>query len=172
MQLALREARHAYDRGEVPIGAVLIRNGQVISAGRNRVEELQDASAHAEMLTMRTGAAELRGWRLSNATLYCTVEPCPMCAAALQAFRVERLVYGAPNPRLGAFESAIRPARPVYDPSIEVTSGVLAEESAELMRSFFRKRRERPQFHPPPLPRGRPPESEALTQPSRDSNLR
>ena len=158
MRLARREARVAFDRGEVPIGAVLVRDDQVISVGSNRVEDLQDASAHAELLCMRAGAAQLRSWRLSNATLYCTVEPCPMCAAALQAFRVERLVYGAANPRLGAFESAMRQEAPPlhpYHPSMEVSAGVLAVDSAELMRAFFRKCRERKAHSAAPLDTGR-----------------
>lgn len=151
MRLALREARNAFGEGEVPIGAVLVRGGKVISVGRNRVETLHDASAHAEMLCMRAAAAELRSWRLGNSTLYCSVEPCPMCAAALSAFRVDRLVYGSRNPRLGAFEGAMQPAQCVphpYHTCIDVTGGILAAESSELMRTFFLRCRERRSFDP------------------------
>ena len=143
MRLALREAEKAYAAGEVPIGAVLVRGGEALVAERNRVEELSDASAHAEMNCMRA-AAKHEGWRLAESTLYCTVEPCPMCLAAVYAFRVPRLVYGTTNPRLGAVESATAlgvpaGAHPFHD--IETTGGVLADDAAELMKSFFRKRR-------------------------------
>ena len=120
MDLALEEAAAARDAGEVPIGSVLVMAGEVVASARNRVEELQDASAHAEMLCMRAAAASHGGWRLNAdaagdpcpSTLYVTVEPCPMCYAALHGFRVERLVYGAPNDRLGAVHGAMRaPAR-------------------------------------------------------------
>ena len=143
MRIALREAEKAYAAGEVPIGAVLVRGGEALVAERNRVEELSDASAHAEMNCMRA-AAKHEGWRLAESTLYCTVEPCPMCLAAVYAFRVPRLVYGTTNPRLGAVESATAlgvpaGAHPFHD--IETTGGVLADDAAELMKSFFRKRR-------------------------------
>ena len=105
MQLALAQASLAFQAGEIPIGAVLVRGGECIAAERNRVEELQDASAHAEMLCLRSGSAALHSWRLLGTTLYVTVEPCPMCLAASHAFRIDRLVYGTVNPRLGAVES-------------------------------------------------------------------
>jgi len=146
MRLALREAASAYQSGEVPIGAVLVVEGRMIAAARNRVEELQDASAHAEMLCVRQAAAELGTWRLEGSTLYCTVEPCPMCLAALHAFRVSRLVYGTVNRRLGAVESAMCAGRtggamhPFH--SLTATRGVLAADSAALMQRFFQRRRQ------------------------------
>ena len=106
-RLTLLEAEIAFEEGEVPIGAVLVRDGAILAASHNRVEALRDASAHAEMLCARAAATAEGTWRLSETTLYCTVEPCPMCLAALHAFRIERLVYGTTNPRLGAVESAL-----------------------------------------------------------------
>ena len=143
MRLALAQASLAFHAGEVPIGSVLVHKGECISATCNRVEELQDASAHAEMLCLRGGAAALGSWRLMGTTLYVTVEPCPMCLAALHAFRIDRLVYGTVNPRLGAVESSMgRPAgaeHPYHN--FEITSGVMGDEASELMKCFFRKRR-------------------------------
>ncbi|EOD11121.1 hypothetical protein EMIHUDRAFT_104884 [Emiliania huxleyi CCMP1516] len=123
--------------------------GEVVASARNRVEELQDASAHAEMLCMRAAAASHGGWRLNAdaagdpcpSTLYVTVEPCPMCYAALHGFRVERLVYGAPNDRLGAVEHPFH--------TLEVQGGVREEAAAELMRAFFRGRRRQPGWQEP-----------------------
>lgn len=151
MRAALAEAAAAFEADEVPIGAVLVRDGAIVAAAHNQVERLQDASAHAEMLCMREAAAAATHWRLSEATLYCTIEPCPMCLAALHAFRVGRLVYGAPNPRMGAVESALRLAADVPHPyhELEVTGGVLADDAGELMRSFFRRRREQGPYVPP-----------------------
>ena len=108
MRMALDQASAAFRAGEIPIGSVLVHEGRCISAEHNRVEELQDASAHAEMLCMRNGAAAMGSWRLLDTTLYVTVEPCPMCMAALYAFRVGRLVYGTVNPKLGAVESDLK----------------------------------------------------------------
>tara|TARA_B110001452_G_scaffold236914_1_gene216465 strand:+ start:70 stop:774 length:705 start_codon:yes stop_codon:yes gene_type:complete len=107
MRLALEQASIAFRAGEVPIGSVLVREGECLAAEANRVEELQDASAHAEMNCLRAGAKSLGSWRLLDSTLYVTVEPCAMCMAAIQAFRVRRLVYGTVNPRLGAVESSM-----------------------------------------------------------------
>ena len=145
MDEALREAERAFAAGEVPIGAILVRGGNVVARACNQVETLQDASAHAEMLCARAGAAAAGSWRLSEHTLYCTVEPCPMCMAALHAFRIERLVYGAPNPRMGAVVSALRPAGEAANHSpyhtLSITGGVQSERCGELMKSFFRRRR-------------------------------
>lgn len=150
MSAALRQAEAAFEAGEVPIGAVIVHDGVIIAEAHNRVEALRDASAHAEMLCARAAAAHPSwpSWRLHKTTLYCTVEPCPMCLAALHAFRVDRLVYGAPNPRLGAIEGALRPQSDFEHPyhSLSITSGVLAEEAGELMRSFFKRRRKQPSF--------------------------
>ena len=143
MRLALAQASLAFHAGEIPIGSVLVHKGECISAARNRVEELQDASAHAEMLCLRGGAAAQRSWRLMGTTLYVTVEPCPMCLAALHAFRIDRLVYGTVNPRLGAVESSMRRPASAEHPyhSFEIAGGVMADDASELMKRFFRKRR-------------------------------
>jgi tRNA(adenine34) deaminase len=144
MREALKEAKKAFENDEVPVGAVLVRGDKIIARGANQVELLQDATAHAEMLCITTGAAFLGNWRLAGATLYCTLEPCAMCAAALFASRIERLVWGAPDLRLGANGSWIdlfAQKHPMH--SIEVSRGVLEAEAAELMRVFFQKKRKK-----------------------------
>lgn len=146
MRLALQQAEAAATAGEVPIGAVAVRDGEVLASAHNRVEALQDASAHAEMLCARAAAAATGGWRLQNTTLYCTVEPCPMCLAALHAFRIERLVYGTTNPRLGAHVGDMRTTQPLNEHpfhTVDVTGGVLDGPASDLMKSFFRGRRAR-----------------------------
>ena len=148
MAHALREAEHAFAADEVPIGAVLVRDGAILTRAHNRVEMDHDASAHAEMLCLRSAAADLGTWRLNATTLYVTVEPCALCLAALQAFRVERLVYGAPNTRMGAIESDMRAISEVQHPyhELEVEGGVRGEEAADLMRRFFQGRRDEPRY--------------------------
>jgi tRNA(adenine34) deaminase len=145
MRLALAQASLAFQAGEIPIGSVLVRGGECIAAERNRVEELQDASAHAEMLCLRSGSAALHSWRLLGTTLYVTVEPCPMCLAASHAFRIDRLVYGTVNPRLGAVESSMAQHSHPNDEhpfhSFEISGGVLADEAGEIMKRFFERRR-------------------------------
>lgn len=156
MRLAIHEARQAARRNEVPIGALVVRNVtqandhdttttfRVVATGRNRVEARHDASAHAELVALRRAAARSRDWRLLNCTLYSTLEPCPMCLAATQAFRVSRLVYGAPDARLGAVETHVRlleiAQHPFHNVSV-VATGVLRDECADMMRTFFRMRR-------------------------------
>lgn len=142
MREALKEAKKAFARDEVPIGAVLVHENKVIARGFNEVELLQDATAHAEMICLTAGASALGNWRLENTTLYCTLEPCAMCAGAMLSSRISRLVWGAPDLRLGANGSWIdlfSMKHPMH--SLEVTSHVLEEESALLMRTFFEKMR-------------------------------
>jgi tRNA(adenine34) deaminase len=172
MNLALQQAAAAGTRSEVPIGAVVVRNQtqtllsqsqsqlshlphqqdqeqhvyfQVLSVAGNAVEERHDASAHAELLALRAAANREQNWRLSNQTiLYSTLEPCPMCLAAAQAFRIEQVVYGAPDLRLGAVETHMRLLQDHVHPFHNITrvvSGVQAEQSAEQLRAFFRQRR-------------------------------
>ncbi len=144
MMEALEEARKAYAAGEVPVGAVAVRDGEILLRAYNMVERLKDASAHAEMLVLKKAAAYLDRWRLNDIDLYVTVEPCPMCAMAMVLFRVRRVVFGAPEPRTGAGGSFIELLdNPALNHRIEVVPGVMAEESAELLRSFFRDRRDR-----------------------------
>ena len=134
MREALKEARKAFDLNEVPVGAVLVQNERVIARGHNQVEMLKDATAHAEMLAISAASGALENWRLLDTTLYCTLEPCAMCAGALLLSRVKRLVWSAPDLRLLQ--------KPLMH-TIEVKSGVLATESATLMQEFFEKCRKR-----------------------------
>jgi tRNA(adenine34) deaminase len=142
MREALKEAKKAYDADEVPVGAVLVHKGKVIARGHNQVELLQDATAHAEMICLTAGSSVFENWRLTETTLYCTLEPCCMCAGALLAARVKRLVWGAPDLRLGAGGSWIdlfSLKHPMH--TLEVVSGILEAEAADLMRQFFQQKR-------------------------------
>jgi tRNA(adenine34) deaminase len=143
MREALREAKKAYEKGEVPVGAILVHSGEIVARGHNQVELLQDATAHAEMVCITSGASAIGNWRLEGMTLYCTLEPCAMCAGALFASRIDRLVWGAPDLRLGANGSWVNlfdKKHPMH--TIEVVGHVLAAESSTLMKSFFQQRRE------------------------------
>lgn len=145
MGQALREARKAYAGGEVPIGAVVVHEGKIISRAWNQVELLKDATAHAEMLAL-TGAQEALGdWRLEKCTLYVTKEPCPMCAGAIVHCRPDRVVFGCPDPKAGAAGGWINllEANPPLNHRCDVTPGVLGEECLFLIQSFFREARER-----------------------------
>jgi len=139
MSLALDEARRAYREGEVPIGAVLIdEDGILISREHNRIEQLRDATAHAEILALRTASYKLNRRRLTGCTLYSTVEPCAMCAGALVLCRVKRLVYGVTDSKFGAAESLFNVVNnPALNHRLEVTAGVMEEACRELMKKFF-----------------------------------
>lgn len=142
MREALAEARKAYDLGEVPIGAVVVLNGEIIGRGHNLREILNDSTAHAEILAMREAAKSIGDWRLNEATLYSTIEPCPMCAGATVQFRVGTLVYGARDPKAGAVDSLVDLVRdPRFNHRVEVISGVLEEECAGIIKDFFRELR-------------------------------
>jgi len=144
MRLALQEALKAYAEGEVPVGAVAVRDGEVVAQGHNLRETLKDPTAHAEMLVLRRAAEVLGGWRLVGGTLYCTMEPCPMCAGAVVLARLPRLVYGVDDPKAGAAGSVVDLLRhPGLNHRVEVTGGVLAEESRALFQRFFRELRGR-----------------------------
>jgi len=142
---ALAEARRAAGIGEVPIGAVVVREGEVIGRGHNRREIEGDPLAHAELLAIREAASRLQGWRLEGCTMYVTLEPCAMCAGALVNSRVARLVYGAADPKAGYCGTL---GNLVQDPRLnhrlEVTAGVLESESAALLRGFFASLRRAP----------------------------
>lgn len=142
MAEALKEARAAAARGEVPVGAVVVRDGAPAGRGGNQVEQLQDPTAHAEILAIGAAAGAGESWRLDDATLYVTLEPCTMCCGALLLARVGRLVYGAPDPRAGAVASTARllEGNP-YRHGLEVVGGILAEPCAALLQEFFRARR-------------------------------
>ena len=142
MKLALEEAAKAARQGEVPIGAVLVKEGVIVAADHNRREQLGDATAHAELLVIRQAGRLLGGWRLSGTTLYVTLEPCPMCAGALVQARVDRLVYGAADPKGGAagtLYNIVRDER--LNHRLSVTAGILENECASLLQDFFRSRR-------------------------------
>jgi len=145
MGLALREAEQALEEGEVPVGAVVVRGGRLLGRGHNRVEALQDATAHAEILALGAASSTVGSWRLEGAILYVTLEPCVMCAGAVLLARVSRLVFGAHDPTMGACGSV----RDVLDAArlagrIQVSSSVRAPECAALMERFFRQLRTSP----------------------------
>ncbi|MCX5913168.1 MAG: tRNA adenosine(34) deaminase TadA [Deltaproteobacteria bacterium] len=142
MQMALEEAQKAGEEGEVPVGAVLVFEGQVIARGHNRPIGLSDPTGHAEILTLRAAAAAAGNYRLPRSTLYVTLEPCVMCAGALVQGRVSRVVYGADDPKSGGVQSLytiLSDER--LNHRVEVRSGVLLEECREALRRFFRERR-------------------------------
>jgi tRNA(adenine34) deaminase len=142
MRYALNRARQAAARGEVPVGAVLVQNGELLAEGFNEPIEAHDPTAHAEIVALRRGATALRNYRLTGTTLYVTIEPCLMCVGAMVHARIGRLVYGAPEPKAGAIESAFRALdHPSLNHRFEITGGVLAEASRALMRDFFQGRR-------------------------------
>jgi tRNA(adenine34) deaminase len=142
MRIALNEARMAAESGEVPVGAVIERGGEVIAVAGNEREELRDPTAHAEMIAIREAARSLGGWRLPGCTIYVTIEPCPMCAGAIYQARIERLVFGAPDEKAGATGTLMDITRdPRLNHQTEVTGGVLADECAAVMREFFSGRR-------------------------------
>lgn len=142
MREALAEASKAYALGEVPIGAVVVLNGKIVGRGHNLRETLIDSTAHAEILAMREAARNSSDWRLSEAVLYSTIEPCAMCAGALVQFRVKLLVYGAADLKAGAVDSVMDVVRePRFNHQVAVLSGVLAEECSEIIRRFFKELR-------------------------------
>ncbi|MBO4995308.1 MAG: nucleoside deaminase [Muribaculaceae bacterium] len=137
MQLALEEARAAFDAGEVPVGAVVVTDGRVIGRGHNLTECLGDVTAHAEMQAITAAASTLGGKYLTKCTLYVTVEPCLMCAGAIGWSQISRIVYGASDPKRGYGTYTDKP----FHPRAEVRGGVMAEECGELMKRFFAKQR-------------------------------
>ncbi len=142
MRLAIGEANQASEESEVPVGAVLLRGDEPIAVAHNRTEQLDDPSAHAEILALRQGGCATGDWRLDGTTLGVTLEPCPMCLGAIILARVERLVYGARDPRLGACGSAIELPDPALAPHLrEVRHATHPDECGELLRAFFRERR-------------------------------
>ncbi len=144
MRRALREATRAAQEQEVPVGAVVVRDGQVLARAHNRPIGLRDPTAHAEILALRRAARKLGNYRLTGCDLYVTIEPCAMCAGAIVQARVRRVVFGARDPKAGASGSALKVLNhPKLNHQVEVVAGVLAEECARLLREFFRARRKR-----------------------------
>src|SRR3984885_6711119 len=142
MRLALREASRALEHDDVPIGAVVVRDGEVIGLGHNERELRADPTAHAELIALRDAARTLGSWRILDAVLYVTLEPCAMCAGAIVLARVPRVVFGATDPKAGAAGSALDVLdHPRLNHRPQVESGLLAEECADLLRAFFAPRR-------------------------------
>ena len=144
MALALEAAADAAAAGDVPVGAVVMAEGRVVAMRHNEREQVGDPTAHAELLALRDAASDLGRWRLSDATMFVTLEPCPMCAGGLVAARVGRLVFGAPDPRAGACGSLYNLcADPRLNHELPVTAGVLADRSSALLTAFFAEKRDR-----------------------------
>jgi tRNA(adenine34) deaminase len=145
MKEALRLAEKARVAEEVPVGAVVVRNGKIISRGYNQVELLKDATAHAEMLALTAAEAAVGDWRLTDCDLYVTKEPCPMCAGAIVHTRIRRLIFGCPDVRAGAAGTVMNLLQDsALNHQCQITSGVLQNQSAGLLQDFFREKRARP----------------------------
>ena len=143
MQSALEQARIAESLGEVPIGAVIVRDNQVIATGYNRRIIDSDPTAHAEIIAIRSAARAIGDWRLSGCTLYVTLEPCPMCAGAIVLARIDRLVYGASDPKAGAVKTLYKICSDErLNHRVEIVSGILRDECARIISEFFQNRRE------------------------------
>ena len=142
MKMALEEAEKAGERGEIPVGAILLKGDRVIAKDHNRCIELSDPTAHAEILVLRKGGEVLRNYRLTEAVLYVTVEPCPMCVSAMVHGRISRLVFGSLEPKYGAVESKFRLLNNNgLNHRVKVDRGILEKECAEVLRTFFKERR-------------------------------
>ena len=142
MKMALEEAEEAGRKGEVPVGAILVKGDQVLAKDHNRSIELSDPTAHAEVLVLRKAGEVLGNYRLNGTVMYVTAEPCPMCISAMIHARISRLVFGVPEPKFGAVESKFQLLRDNgFNHSLEVTRGILEKECAEILESFFKKRR-------------------------------
>jgi tRNA(adenine34) deaminase len=142
MAMALREAARAWEEDEVPVGAVVVLDGRVIGKGHNQRERLNDPTAHAEMIAITAAAEAIGSWRLEGATLYVTLEPCPMCAGALVNARIERVVFGAEDPKAGACGTLFNiPEDERLNHRLKVVGGILAEEGGEILTSYFREKR-------------------------------
>jgi len=142
MQIAIKEAEIAEENGDVPIGAIVVYQNQIIGRAYNQREQLQDPTAHAEIIALTQAAAFLESWRLHGCTMYVTLEPCTMCAGALVLARIDRLVYGCDDPKTGAVKSLYNIVTDErLNHIIDVTSGVLAEECSGLLQQFFQRRR-------------------------------
>jgi len=143
MSEALKEAQKALDKDEVPVGAVIVHNGKIIARAHNQIKLLKDPTAHAEMIAITQAAAYLGNERLLDTTMYVTIEPCAMCAGAMILARVKTLLYGAPDPKTGAFGSKLDINKKGLNHKIKIKKGLLAEECAGLLKEFFKKKRNR-----------------------------
>jgi tRNA(adenine34) deaminase len=143
MGQALRLARRAWDQEEVPVGAVIVREGQIVARTHNQVEQLRDATAHAEMLAITQAEAAVGDWRLTDCDLYVTKEPCPMCAGALVHARIRRVIFGCPSPKDGAAGSLMNLLQhPQLNHRCAITAGVRQQDCAALLQEFFREKRQ------------------------------
>ena len=142
MRIAIQEAEAAAALGEVPVGAVLVMDGEILARAHNLKETLLDPTAHAEIIAIRNGCAKLQRWRLAGATLYVTLEPCPMCAGAIVQSRIDRLVYGARDPKTGAVDSLFNMLQnDALNHQLAVRGGVLAAECSDVLKEFFQEKR-------------------------------
>lgn len=144
MQLALDEAYKAYSTDEVPVGAIIVKGNKVISAGYNMRETLKDPIAHAEIIAIKKASEVLDGWRLLGCTMYVTIEPCPMCAGAIINSRLERLVIGSSDPKMGACGSVINLVQnQSFNHQVDITWDIMQKECSDVMKDFFKKLRKR-----------------------------
>lgn len=141
MKKALLQAKRAYGEGEVPVGAVIVKDGKVIARGRNRRESAKDGTAHAELIAIQKACKRLGGWRLIGCTLYVTLEPCVMCAGAIVNSRVERVVIGTPDPKAGAMGSITDVTALPVNHKPEIVYGVMQDECSAILKNFFRELR-------------------------------
>ncbi len=150
MRLAIAEAQAAEASGEVPVGAVVVHNGEIIGHGQNRVLRDHDPTAHAEIVALREAGRALRNYRLNDCTLYVTLEPCAMCAGAILHARIARLVYAAPDPKAGACGSVLSVMNhPQLNHKVDLHSGLLADECSAMLVHFFHRRRKEKSHHTP-----------------------
>lgn len=144
MRQAIIEALKAYDVGEVPVGCVIVLDNQIVGRGHNQTRQLKDATAHAEIIAITSASEVVGDWRLEGAELYCTLEPCAMCAGAAVLARIKRIIFGASDPKFGACGSIFNiPAEPRLNHRIELLGGVMAEDIADMMRMFFQEVRQK-----------------------------
>ena len=142
MQEALKEAEKAALEGEVPVGAVIVKDGEIIARGHNQNETLKDPTAHAEVMALRQAGAVLGGWRLPGCEMYVTVEPCSMCAGAIVWARIQKLYIGAMDPKAGACGSVFNiPQEPKLNHYVEIETGIMEQECSRIMKDFFKKLR-------------------------------
>ena len=141
MKIALDEARKAYDEGEIPVGAVIVKDGEIIALGRNDRETTNDATGHAEIVAIREACRKLGGWHLDECELYVTLEPCPMCMGAIVNSRIKRVVFGAKDAKAGACGSVINMCSYPLNHKPTVNSGILSEECAKILSDFFYNKR-------------------------------
>lgn len=145
MRNALQEAMKAFDEGEVPVGAIIVKDGVIIGRGYNRMEKLPDATAHAEIIAISAASSRLSSWRLEGCTIYVTIEPCLMCTGAIMQSRIETVIYGAADPRAGALDSHFyqQEIERAYGYYPKVIPGILSEECSEIISSFFKQVRKK-----------------------------